>query len=982
MGAPVNDEGVLTDRFTWPCCPETPMTHVPPPAYVIHRAGFTALPAGTEVEETLFTFSGSTLRLLTPARRVRQSQLDPAWTGFVAALARPSVGMLARAELDEDAAVVSVQLALAGTGVAVGVVLRDPDGAVVGERVLTDTGAFHETTLTGTGPIRQVEFYAIGSGDPGGGEAVPDGWKDDAVVELAGMAYVGLTDLLEDQRSRTRCADPAYRPFLEGRGKLSFLPNHDYEVALTTTVTLTHPAAGATAAEVTEYAMFRTKGLPGLNAVERVGEEVEPHVRSVYPPPGALLYREEPVTLALRETMPVAVPLAFRPQGPAQAPERTQLLRLALVTRPTVAQVVGTPMTSTSTDWVVAHRSAPGPLHGWWQVLMDATEVRGVAVRSDQAELDRLAGLIRPGWNRCGLGDPRQAVGTALVAQPPSDGVAALWPEAGRLSSALVRAAAPYVDRPRFDPADLSALSPLTGAGQADPTGWQVDGEGRLLAASGTRRLAVLGDGDWDHLTVRTRVLPGPGGGGAPAGTNAGVAVGLRPGSTALGLYAAVVATTASGRLELREWAPDRSDRVLAGADLPGPLQAGEAVGLELTVFDNAVRARVGEIVVEAPRGPVREGRVALVAEGGAAFGDLTVGGLELYRFDVPLSRYARFEDHIGSFDGTVTTIGPGDLGPGTTTATVTQLWAATAAEVTAVGPNPVARDALLQRWLRDLGLPRTQDVPGLALTAYRTGPGADALLAESPEPLDFSGAVQLSVSRIVDVPPGTDGAVVLVPQALLAGLPAPPGPGVIPRRSRDLSPLVAALERVAGSTALDLELTVDGRELLDLTFLEGRPGPVRPEPTVQAVEVVGTADRRRYVVLTGPAPGAHEPGTVRLEVEATVDDPARLRVLADVDWTAAGPGDILLVSVAGPAVVGRIAPVTEERSVPVRVIADLTSRAALLVPTSTDGSAVSAFAPGSHRLTFAIDRARYETTDAPDETNRYRRSATVEVTL
>jgi hypothetical protein len=143
----------------------------------------------------------------------------------------------------------------------------------------------------------------------------------------------------------------------------------------------------------------------------------------------------------------------------------------------------------------------------------------------------------------------------------------------------------------------------------------------------------------------------------------------------------------------------------------------------------------------------------------------------------------------------------------------------------------------------------------------------------------------------------------------------------------------------------------------------------------------VGTADRRRYVVLTGRAPGAHEPGTVRLEEETTVDDPAGPRVLADIDWTAARPGDILLLSVAGPAVVGRITPVTEERPVPVRVIADLTSRAALLIP-ATDGSAVSAFAPGLHRLTFKIDRARYETTDAPDGTNRYRRTATVEVSL
>jgi hypothetical protein len=1010
VSAPATDDAVLTERRDWPCCPPVMGPSVPPPPYHVHRVDFTSTPAGTEVDVTAFSRSASTLRFLS-GNRVRQAQLDPAWgNGYVAAVTRPSVGALARVDLDEDAAFLRVQLVPDTSGVAVGLLARAVDGAIVAEQLVSTGGAFTEVTLIGPGAIRHVEIYAVADGEPGAGEHRPASWTGDAVVELAGMSYVALADLLHAQRAFLPCADPAYRPFMQGQGKLSFLPNHEYELALTTRVRLTHPVAGAASADVTEYAMFRTKGLPGLNAVDRTGAEVEPHVRSVYPPPRALLYREEPVTCALRETMPVAVPLNFRPQGPTQAPERTQLLRLELVTRPTVAAVAGTPMTTATPDWVVSHRSEPGPGHDWWLELSAGTKTRAVGMLSDEPAMQRLAGLVRPEVTRCDLEDPRSVIGTALVAEPPEVDGRRLWPATSTLTTSMVRAASPYIDRRAFDVTDLTALSPLTAAGVADPAGWQVS-EGRLLAQPGIRRFAAFGDADWDHFTVRTEVTLSAAAGPIAAQTLAGVAVGVPAGPPSQGLLAAVVTTTAGARLELHGWTGAGADAVLAGAALPGPVQPGVSLGLELTVFDDVLRARIGDIVVEAERGAVREGHVALVAEGGAGFSNLAVGGLELYRFDAPLSRYASFEEHIGSFSGTVDTIVPDDLGPGTTTATPEQLWAATAAEVAAsnaADADPARRDALLQRWLRELGLPRTQDVPGLSLTAYRMGGAARALLLENPEPLDLTGTVQLSVARIEQLPPDPEDPVELLPPVLLDkdSIPWPTQPVARPNAAQsfelpelpELPELLVSATRTADAAGLALELTPTARELLDLTYPErGLPAlaarfprlsarvpglRARPAPTIQVVEVVGTAEDPSYIVLTGPAPATDEPGTATVRTRWTTKDPRRLRALAAADWTRAEPGDVVLLTVHGPAVVGSITSATRSNPASVAVLRDLTSRCALIVAMTADGASVVPFAPGAYTLTFGIDRPRYDTTDAADNTSHYVRTAGLTVRL
>ena len=166
VGAPATDDAVLTERGDWPCCPRVPVTHAPPPPYHVHRVDFTGTPAGTQVDVTAFSRSESTLRLLS-GNRVREAQLDPAWgNGLVAAVTRQSAGALARVDLDEDAAFVGVLLAADTSGVAVGLLARAADGAIVAERLVSTGGAVTEVMLVGPGGIRRSRSTPSPRGTP------------------------------------------------------------------------------------------------------------------------------------------------------------------------------------------------------------------------------------------------------------------------------------------------------------------------------------------------------------------------------------------------------------------------------------------------------------------------------------------------------------------------------------------------------------------------------------------------------------------------------------------------------------------------------------------------------------------------------------------------------------------------------------------------------------------------------------------------
>jgi hypothetical protein len=191
-------------------------------------------------------------------------------------------------------------------------------------------------------------------------------------------------------------------------------------------------------------------------------------------------------------------------------------------------------------------------------------------------------------------------------------------------------------------------------------------------------------------------------------------------------------------------------------ASAPLPASEDGTYALQVHVFDDRVRARVGETTVEAERGDLRDGLMAVVLDGPGGCAALHVDGLDGYVTQLTTSRYASFAEHIASWDQAVTEM-PGDAGA------VPALLSATASEIAAAmtaGADAQGRQRLFDRWIAELAIPLAADVAGLRLHHV----GQALLVVESPEPLAFSRDVSLRVThRVVRTPPAPD-----VPRPLL----------------------------------------------------------------------------------------------------------------------------------------------------------------------------------------------------------------------
>src|SRR6185295_11474492 len=142
-------------------------------------------------------------------------------------------------------------------------------------------------------------------------------------------------------------------------------------------------------------------------------------------------------------------------------------------------------------------------------------------------------------------------------------------------------------------------------------------------------------------------------------------------GAPSEGLFAFVDVGAAGRRLVLAQRTGGSALVETAQVALPAPADPGAPVTLQIWAYDDRLRAMVGDQVIEADRGPLREGRLALIARGPARFAELSVQGLELYIFPFTTSRFRSFHDHVQSWGGEVSLVAPNTLGPGTTTGTV-----------------------------------------------------------------------------------------------------------------------------------------------------------------------------------------------------------------------------------------------------------------------------------------------------------------------
>jgi hypothetical protein len=1015
---PEADEELIKNNPSWPCCERKKKR-----SFRVYSLRFVDELVGTEiVGARQYRDCGSTFRFSQSAIAAPNIITTSLPTGTtVARLVAPDPGLVARVVLDQDVAYWGLRLAWRPAAGALVVRAYDADGAVVGTRTVPLFAGSDLTTipLGGSAPIRTVEVrYVSGAAASAAGAPLMSTHAVSAasrvsvlpgalVLEIEGSMYVTLRDYL-DWGSDQDCADPGAGSGggYEGRGKVFFLPNHEYEVAVTTRVTIDHPSTSPEAAEVSEYVYFATKGLPGLNAVDRIGAEVEPYVRGAYAGGRGLLYREEPIVLAFDEDFLVALPLSLRPPGSAD--EHVQLQRMQLVVRPEVAPTASTPFTTTSEDWIVANRTGPSIIVGVWQPFVTAGTTLGTRFRSTDRHRVRLAGLTQRSPT-CDLEDPLDVSGALLVAPPqgvadPENPGEELWPASTAHAASVRLEAAPYTHRTVFAPADLTALDVSTESG-ASAGAWSVT-DGALVAPGGNaRRYAAFGEANWNHVKVSVLVTVA----GTSAGSMAGVALAL-PGSGApsRALLAYVEKVSGGHRLVLAR-RTGAAPEELAGVELPAPADPGAPLSLHVWGYDDVVRASIGKAVVEAARGSLREGRVGLVSRRGASFKELDVTGIEVFRFPVTTSRYRSFHQHVRSWSGQTHRILPDEMGPGTSTEDPASLWASTSGQVQSV-MQPAAsdedRDAVFSQWVSGLGLPLRQDAKRLEVSSYDVAGRTRALLIETPEPIDFVEEVTVRLERRVVTRPPRPG---LDLSDLLGALretrrersgTLPTGPSLAGARIDIASELVRAFEEEGqprDPQAPDADPPAD-------RFADDRGAIVSVHRRGQGIDIsVEVADSTRdlrggRVVLFERIDTADE--RQRLRVYRGVVDDRRgelLHIRADETetTTVVDPGrSALTTGFRGELERGEIVGVVLDpaggltlggftvtwEDVDVDVVQGAGGKSSILVPVSVGGA--TELTPGTYRLTLDMDRARWQTVEPADDLNRYRDSAQLSLTL
>ncbi len=937
-GNPEGDEVIAETEPGWPCC------HSKRPRPVWHVVDFHDTPVGARTPASeLFTLSTSTLH----------------WTGrrppvVSSPVAAPTGTLIARLPLDEY-----------GEGVFAVATFEKPVSVCEVHAYWSAAHSHAQFVVEGYRGLEQVvsRTFDISDADPGTpirldepgltslllrkvGRPTSSG-EAGALVEVVMIRYRTLRDDRRAEVDRVRCA--AREDRVHGEGRLAWLPNTDYEITVRTRAVLGYTRTGDEEAFVEQKAFFRTKGLPGLNAVARVGDEIEPYVESVYPPPGTTLYRTEPLTLAFNERFSILAPIDRSPT-PADPAERQTMMSWGLAVEKAGGDGL-VRVSQPSADWIVGHRTSPLPMPKRRPAIFDTVLSkpirRAVSQEPLQMRLDRM--ITRPGG--CSAPDATVHTSQVVVHAPYDpdrpDASRPRWEAGAEYRANLRLEHGPFVERSPFVAEDVGALSPRTEAGAG--ASWSFDAgavRGPAATASGPAQYAVFGEHDWDHLQIVAGV--------DPDGAATGVAAGVRLASTG-GVDRALVAWVDEQgglpvvRVERRDHGNVVESRQAALADnTPRPFV------LEVSVFDDVFRATVAGTEVELDRDGWRDGHLALASRGGGRITRLAVTGLDGYRVHFTGSRYDDFDSHISSHDGTYGVVRPGDFAAPTTT--VAALLTETGNELSdamAPGIDTGARDRLFTRWVSELALPLRSEPRALTITRYEeAGAATDLLIIESPEPLPLGGDVSLAVRKRRKI----FRPFPRPPLPLHLSRPAAHGSSRTDRQARWICGPTKWSSRTAGASGFAPPLPAELATASRLVRAEAADGG----PLVFHI----------YEVRRGRLPGSLAALT-RVEVRR---DPG-----ADPILGALTTGEATLLDDRNRPLIPPfpLPPSAVYIDMPVRILTDAGACRALVIPVGQDPALHVPLTAGVYRLVFAIDRPRWRAQTA-DADSSYQASATL----
>lgn len=767
----MSDENLVRNQPGWPCCPPTREKE---PRW--HTVDFEGTPAGRRAPRSQrFTESESTVRWLSARPPlVMPGETSPAQHAARVDAAAAGVTPFARLVFDQPARAVQIGAQWRPRHLPRALVVQGFRGVKALEPQSFPLSSARSATITLADNDGLTHVLLRFSGAPIDPAAIEESW-----IDIVQMRYQTVDDWVAFVAGQGRCesGDEALAP----GGRFAWLANHDYELTVRVRVAVTDQSAGSLTREISQTVGFATKGLPGLNASDRIGAELDPYIASAYPPVGMPLYRTEPLMVAFNERFDLFAGLD-RPPVPADPPERKQSLDWALIVERVGERGAPERITQTGEDWISAHNTQPPPTGPRGPRVLEidpASPILRRSVRQDAVSdplVVRFATVIAsPGG--CGHSQPLTRKSRVLSHDPvdldAADDAPPQWPGRQRLRASVRRKDSPFTLRRVFRDGDANAFTVSGGSP------WTiVDG---VLGPSGTsssRQFAIFGDATWRHLQISATLrTSGPGGEPGIGGIAVGVADAAASGAIV------VLVDRVANRLRVLS----RS----AGVDteLKSEMLAADATGeavLEVTAFDDAVRARVGDVSVTAPRGGFGAGRVALVTDGAVRFAAVSVEGLDAWRFEAESSRYIDFADHVQSASAQVSDA-PAIAPPARSLATLVQ-------EAGLGSPNqpprtPAERQRLFDEWVATLALPLRQRPERIEIGARRDGSGVELLLIEGPEPLLIGGEVTLRVWHVladdteaqVNVATLSDGAglctlVVAFEPGSESPMPLPPG--------------------------------------------------------------------------------------------------------------------------------------------------------------------------------------------------------------
>lgn len=607
----------------------------------------------------------------------------------------------------EDVAVAVLRISVAGRSKARLVIVALDDSGEEVARVQDNTGAsaFVDVPVQSASYFRtiHVSLEPLEQAGAVGSKAVS--------LTLDSVECIMAADREQFDRDRTRCS----RESSDGvAAVVNFLARHEYEVAITTEISVRHSSTDWESSIVTERVGFVTAGPPGLNETAEPGLELTPYVVSAPPGGNGLTYREESVHIVLSDSLRIFGPGSGAIESDFRMPV-TVVIESAFDARPE-ARVDKS--SRESADWFLANRAVPDP----W---LTSAVLGIVTAMSKDGRARRYRDLTDASSGTCEPDDVWHEQQPRVGVAPFDANGRPLWDASASYIAALRLADGPVVERAPFEPADVTALDNVTGAwtvadGVLTPTG----------AASG-----VFGELTWDLLRLDLRGTIGAGG-------QIGAAVLVNPAHPAQGIRAFVRRGTADDGVLVVE----STSGVVIGSQ---PIAAiGGVSAMTIEVFADAVRCTCGEASVSVPREDRGAGRCAIMASA-ASIAVLRIRGIDMYRLPFLTSRYEGFREHIESCHGVER------YDAGTAAEPLADLWSRLGGNIATVmrpAASDADREAVFGPVASALALPLLEDPTGLHVTAASSASDRWFLL-ESPEPIDFVEEVELRMERRVTRP-------------------------------------------------------------------------------------------------------------------------------------------------------------------------------------------------------------------------------------